>query len=221
MRWLSEEASSRELDPDWPVLPNTALIVMKKIDRSHGLLGEEADMARTMGDKRRADFSSGRYSAHKAQALLGLEPQPILREERSPVWPPGQCGSISHTRDWVVAGVSTELKSLGVDIESIDRVKPRLYQTLFRPEERSVLAGLPRAAPTVMFCAKEAGYKAIFPIGGTFVGFQEASIELDWYRQKFHIRYHGAHAANQTLESGFGFWRLTPGHVITFFSIQD
>jgi 4'-phosphopantetheinyl transferase EntD len=73
----------------------------------------------------------------------------------------------------------------------------------------------------VAFAAKEAGYKAVFPIGGAYIGFQEASIDLNWQAQRFHIRYHGDHQPNRALESGVGYWRLTDSHVIVFFAIQD
>ena len=197
------------------------MALIPKLALGAELVGAEGSIAQQMGTKRRADFASGRHCAHLAQQQLGLSLQPILSNERAPVWPEGQCGSISHTKDWALAAVSTTLRSIGVDVEAQGRVTQKLYRTLFRPQEVASFATLPASAPSVAFAAKEAGYKAVFPIGGAYIGFQEASIDLNWQAQRFHIRYDGDHQPNRALESGVGYWRLTDSHVIVFFAIQD
>ncbi len=219
MHWHCDMQSAEAVQPSWPLLPETAMVLQPKDSAKGQLLQEEIAVWETMGAKRQLDFTSGRCCAHIAQALLGLQPNPILRADRAPIWPKGQCGSISHSKHWALAAVSTHLRSVGVDVEHVERVTPRLHETLFRPEELEALNKLPATASAIAFSAKEAGYKAIFPIGARFIGFQEASIQLDWQRQEFHIRYHGAHGPNKALESGLGHWRLLDQHVITFFAI--
>ena len=221
MLWHCEDHILRDMQPNWPILAETALVLVANDASNARLLEEERTLAHGMGSQRLQDFTSGRHSAHIAQRLLGLDEQAVLRADRSPQWPMGQCGSISHCRQWALAGVSTRFRSIGVDIEAIDRVTRKLHRTLFRPEEIATLKSQPDAASAIAFSAKEAGYKAIFPIGGAFIGFQDASIELDWSQQQFRIRYHGAHEPNKALESGVGHWRLTHEHVLTFFSIQE
>jgi len=185
------------------------------------LLAEEAALTAAMRGIRLSDFTSGRYSAHLAQTLLGLPEQPVLQHGRLPIWGKGLSGSISHSRQWAVAGVTTHWRSMGVDVEQVDRVTAKLHRTLFLPAELEALARLPTAAEAVAFSAKEAGYKAIYPLVGEFIGFQEASIDLHWETQEFRIRYHGAHPGNKALESGAGHWRMAGNHVITLFLIQD
>ena len=221
MHWHCDSHILRDEQPNWPMLADTALALVPNGTPDARLLIEERELAHNMGSQRLKDFTSGRHSAHIAQRLLGLNEQPVLCIDRSPQWPMGQCGSISHCRQWAFAGVSTGFRSIGVDVETIGRVTTKLYRTLFRPEEVTAMASKPELAAAIAFSAKEAGYKAIFPIGGTFIGFQEASIDLDWSQQQFHIRYHGAHGPNKALESGVGHWRLTHEHVLTFFSIQE
>ena len=221
MQWHCEDHSLRNAQPSWPILDDTALALVVNGAPHARLLTEESELADSMSSQRLMDFTSGRHSAHIAQRLLGLEEQPILRVNRSPLWPPGQCGSISHCREWAFAGVSTQFRSIGVDIEAIDRITNKLFPTLFRPDEIDAFNTQPDTAAAITFSAKEAGYKAIFPIGATFIGFQEASIKLDWAHQQFRIQYHGSHDLNKALESGSGHWRLTNEHVLTFFSIQE
>ena len=221
MHWHCDDHIMRGMQPSWPMLADTALALVANGTVDARLLSDERRLARSMGSQRLKDFTSGRHSAHIAQRLLGLDEQSVLRVDRSPLWPLGQCGSISHCREWAFAGVSTQFRSIGVDIETINRVTPKLHRALFRPDEIAALGAQPDTAAAIAFSAKEAGYKAIFPIGGTFIGFQEASIDLDWSQQQFHIRYHGAHGPNKALESGVGHWRLTHEHVLTFFSIQE
>ena len=189
MHWHCDSHILRDEQPSWPMLADTALALVPNGTPDARLLIEERELAHNMGSQRLKDFTSGRHSAHIAQRLLGLNEQPVLRIDRSPQWPMGQCGSISHCRQWAFAGVSTGFRSIGVDVETIGRVTTKLYRTLFRPEEVTAMASKPELAAAIAFSAKEAGYKAIFPIGGTFIGFQEASIDLDWSQQQFHIRY--------------------------------
>ena len=71
-----------------------------------------------------------------------------------------------------------------------------------------------------MFSAKEAGYKAIYPLGQRFIGFHEARIELDLARQQFRIKYLGSHTANKLLDAGTGYWHRGQDHVLTIFTLD-
>ena len=131
MQWHCEDHSLRNAQPSWPILDDTALALVVNGAPHARLLTEESELADSMSNQRLMDFTSGRHSAHIAQRLLGLEEQPILRVNRSPLWPPGQCGSISHCREWAFAGVSTQFRSIGVDIEAIDRSQTSCSQRCF------------------------------------------------------------------------------------------
>ena len=205
----------------WPTIQATALALTSKENSDAALLAEETPLAARMKGNRLSDFTCGRHSAHLAQTLLGLPEYPVLQQGRAPVWGQGLCGSISHSHQWALAGVTTFWRSIGVDVELINRVTPKLHKSLFLPEEMSALDLLPAGATAVAFSAKEAGYKAIYPLVGEFIGFHQASIDLNWEKQEFRIRYHGAHSGNNALESGRGHWRIAGNHVITLFLIQD
>ncbi|MGF1596369.1 MAG: 4'-phosphopantetheinyl transferase [Acidimicrobiales bacterium] len=134
-------------------------------------------------DGRRRHFAAGRACARAALASLGIESGPILRRAlRDPRWPHPATGSISHCDGYAVAAVrrtAGRALELGIDAELVGRVTPALHPRLFRPEERAWLATLdPTAGPlvvTALFGAKEAFYKAQFPITGAWVGFEDVS----------------------------------------------
>jgi 4'-phosphopantetheinyl transferase EntD len=218
LRQACEHPDLMPLTNGLPELDGTALVLAPIADYRSQLMATETAVLASMAEKRQQEFSSGRYCAHRCQALLNIDPEPILRQARSPVWPSiGYTGSISHCDIAAAAVITTELKGIGIDLERTDRVKEKLFEALFTQSERAILAGLPDIAPAIAFSAKESGYKAIFPIGGQFIGFQEATVTLDWSTQTFTIEYLGTHAPNSALHSGTGHWQVAGIYVLTIF----
>lgn len=70
--------------------------------------------------------------------------------------------SISHTGQWVVAALDT--KPTGVDTEYLSRDVSRVSHRIFSPREMSLTEN-----PTVLWCAKEAAYKAYGMEGTDFL----------------------------------------------------
>ena len=199
-------------------IADTAISIASIADRVEMLAESEKQELAPMAPKRQAGFSSGRYCAARAQSMLNRLPEPILREERAPVWPGGLWGSITHTEEIAAAVVSTG-RSVGIDLEQLGRMHEGLHETLFTENELKSLRGYNADADTIMFSAKEAGYKAIFPVGKEFVGFKEAEIDLDEATQTFKIRYIGEHEPNKALNEGEGRWAITLDHVFTIFHL--
>lgn len=225
MRLACEHPDLMSITDGLPHLSGAALAIAPISDYRSLLLDGEGAYIDSMAEKRQFEFSSGRHCAHRCQEVLDLKPAPILRLERTPVWPSASYrGSISHCDIAAVATITTEQKGIGVDIERTDRVKEKLFDALFTKSEKKHLSSLPEeaanVAPTVLFSAKESGYKAIFPIGGQFIGFHEATITVDWSRQTFTIEYLGHHAANRALNSGTGYWQIQGEYVLTIFVIS-
>jgi 4'-phosphopantetheinyl transferase EntD len=143
---------------------------------------EAALLSPTAVELRRLTFRLGRSAAHRALAAIGKDTGPILAgENREPLWPPGVCGSISHTIDTGVALVapSSHTDGVGIDIEQ-QRTAPELETQVPRPEERRWLDTLPenerRAQLFALFSAKESIFKAFYPSVGSFFGFSAASL---------------------------------------------
>ena len=90
--------------------------------------------------------------------------------QREPLWPEGFVGSITHTTGLcaAVVGERKHFMGLGVDIEIAGRVNPELWPSICVAEERAWLGSLAEheraVAATLVFAAKEAFYKAQFPL---------------------------------------------------------
>lgn len=144
--------------------------------------------------KRRAHFLAGRYCARGALKLAGASQDVLSREipsldDRSPVWPQGWTGSITHTDTHAAAVVApvTALRSIGIDAESLiePRVASEIRRKLLNPSEEAFHkvdsldpASLQRFM-SVVFAAKESLFKALHPLAKTFFGFHDAELEID------------------------------------------
>lgn len=132
---------------------------------------------------RLAEYAAGRAAARAAMAALGLPPQAVpMAADRAPVWPEGMVGSITHTGAIALCAIAhrADLAAIGIDIEPAEAVDPGLWPILCRDEELQVLDALPPdlrlAAATRYFCAKEATYKAQYPLTGMLFDFHRLSV---------------------------------------------
>ncbi|MGB8522548.1 MAG: 4'-phosphopantetheinyl transferase superfamily protein [Candidatus Acidiferrales bacterium] len=139
-------------------------------------------------NKRRVEFALGRAAAHLA--LLGAghtNCSPVLQKAgREPAWPAGFVGSITHCGSWAVAAAArTEsLKSLGIDLEDVEAVPHEEIADLVCSDvEREWVfrGGNSKRKVAMLFSAKEAVYKALFPLCQKFFDFH--AIELTWFPQ--------------------------------------
>ena len=132
---------------------------------------------------RRREFVAGRLIARMLSDQLGLPPAPLRRaDDRSPVWPADRVGSLSHCDTLCAAAIGTShaIRSVGIDIETIGRVEPKLWPTLFTEREAEYFTSLPpeRVAleTTLFFSAKESFYKCQYPLTQSWVGFQDVEV---------------------------------------------
>jgi len=142
---------------------------------------EEADLG-SVGEGRRRDFRAGRHCARLALAQLGLPAGPLRRRpDRSPAWPAGAVGSISHCPGLCAAAVASadRFGALGLDVEVLGRAGARMARRICTAAERERLAELGPHGPSLLFCAKEAFYKAWHPVTGAKLGFQDVAVDLD------------------------------------------
>lgn len=156
------------------------------------LFPEERAHVRAAVPKRVREFIAGRSLARLALTRLGVEACPIpAGDDRAPVWPHDVLGSISHTDDWCVVAVawSRDIGFLGVDVERDTPLARELWDTVCRPEE---LRWLERAPPSdrgrlakVVFSAKEAAYKALYPVIGRILDFDAMAVEIDVARARW------------------------------------
>ncbi|GAB4270312.1 MAG TPA: phosphopantetheinyl transferase [Opitutae bacterium] len=159
-----------------------------------GLPEEEACLEGVSASRKR-EFRAGRLCARNALRLLGAECVPIIpSEQRGPTWPEGVIGSISHTREYcaAVVGRSSDVYSLGLDVERSDRLKPRLWRLVLRDAEREWVSHFSEQDQvhwaTLIFSAKEAFYKYQFPYTSTWVSFKQAEVSVDPQAGLFELR---------------------------------
>lgn len=122
-------------------------------------------------DKRKAEFGDARWCAHTALGELAAPQRPILRGERGmPLWPAGYTGSITHTNGLRAAVVSRVCASasLGLDAEPNEPLGDDVLGVIAREGEKAQLDTLRQRGvqhpDRLLFCAKEATYKAWFPL---------------------------------------------------------
>jgi enterobactin synthetase component D / holo-[acyl-carrier protein] synthase len=146
---------------------------------------EEAVVARAV-DKRRREFAAARACARAGLARLGVPPAPILPGVRgAPRWPAGIVGSMTHCAGYRGSAVARaeDMLTVGVDAEPDDRLPAGVLDAVAVADERAGLDALGSAAQgpswdRLLFCAKEAVYKAWFPLTQRWLGFKEAAVTI-------------------------------------------
>ena len=144
---------------------------------------EEPLIAKSVA-KRRNEFVTVRYCARRALGELGVPPVPILKGDKGePCWPDGVVGSLTHCEGYRGAAVGrrAEVRSVGIDAEPHDVLPKGVLGAISLPAERAGLQGLPSGLhwDRILFCAKEATYKAWYPMTGRWLGFEDAHIVFD------------------------------------------
>lgn len=142
---------------------------------------EEVAMRRAV-PQRLAEFTAGRAAARLAMQRLGLPPQAVpAAPDRSPVWPAGLNGSISHANGTCAAVLTRDAsRRLGLDIEDPAPLGADLWPLVLTPVEMTELDNVAQsdrgAIAKRIFCIKEAAYKAQFPLTGAVIGFQALEV---------------------------------------------
>lgn len=166
------------------------------------LYPEEFAAVRRAVPRRQREFAAGRQAARQAMADIGWPPVAIPSAlDRSPVWPEGLVGSISHTGRACVAvvGLREQVHAIGIDIENDLPMDPRLWPMICTPEERAFVSTQPTPLQgrlvTWLFSAKEAFYKWQYPQTRRMLDFQDVRVELNRPRLPtgFRITRTGAH----------------------------
>ncbi len=165
--------------------PGVAAAELREDADASLLYPAEAAFCAGFAPQRSADFAAGRLCARRALADLGILDFPIaVNADRSPRWPPGITGSISHTEGYccAVAADAHVFGSIGVDVEILGRIDSEVAPLIFTRDEAAFLSTLTgaarRHAATIIFSAKEALYKCQFAVTGQWLDFHDVTVEL-------------------------------------------
>jgi 4'-phosphopantetheinyl transferase EntD len=186
---------------------------------------EEPLVARSVA-KRRNEFVTVRHCARQALGELGVPPVPILKGDKGePCWPDGIVGSLTHCDGFrgAVVGRAGEIRSVGIDAEPHGELPKGVLDAVSLPVERHELAALPTELhwDRILFCAKEATYKAWFPLTHRWLGFEDAHITFDVDGSGAAGTFHSRVLIDPSAESGpplntlRGRWSVREGLVLT------
>lgn len=137
----------------------------------------EADLIGPVWARNRYQSLLARECARRGLLRLGHLPVAIPRlPGGGPAWPEGIVGSITHCAGYRAAlvGRTADGRSAGIDAEPHRPLPPGVMELISSAGEQRLTGRLHAAAPhihwdTLLFCAKEAVYKAWFPLAGTWV----------------------------------------------------
>ena len=111
--------------------------------------------------------------------LPAVEPGHLASGSRD--WPPGHVGSVSHKGTRVVAALAptSDVRALGIDIETLDRVEGLSeIDGLVAADELPF--GQKTLGPVILFSVKESVYKALNPLTGWEFGFDNVKVSWAW-----------------------------------------
>jgi len=166
-------------------MPETVAVASTRADlvEVESFPEEARSLARAV-EKRRREFLTGRACARQALAQLGLGPVAIPSGERGePLWPSGVVGSITHCRGYRACAVASagQVRSIGIDAEVDEPLPKGVLEAVAFGSERTVVAE-PAAGvclDRLLFSAKEAIYKAWFPLARRWLGFEDVVLTID------------------------------------------
>ena len=179
---------------------------------------------------RRNEFAAGRRAAHAALKQLGVSPHPLMIQSgHCLAWPEGFVGSISHTRDFSTAVTAPIglVRSLGVDLEEATPLVDELVELVCCPEERTFLEELSTTfvedAAKFIFSAKEAYYKAYYPLAGTFLNFSDVQLTMRSCATEFEAIIISTRkfdpARHSLIGDGISFW--AQGYIVVLYVLRN
>ena len=171
--------------------PEVSAAAMRGNDSGLRPFPEEEMLIGKAVESRRAEFVAARHCARQALRRLGMADGPILRgPKHQPLWPKGIVGSITHCTGYRAAAVAhaAAVLTIGIDAEPHAAIPARVAQRVLDDEERAWIARASAAIhwDRLIFSAKEAVYKAWYPLAERWLGFEEARVTIDPATAAFH-----------------------------------
>jgi 4'-phosphopantetheinyl transferase EntD len=154
---------------------------------SGALFPEEEKIIAQAVEQRQREYATVRSCARACLERLGYAPVAILPGDGGePVWPAGVLGSMTHCAGYAAAAVGPlpQISAIGIDAEPDAPLPDGVLELVATAAERDRLAAT-RPEPDgpnwdrLLFSAKEAVYKAWFPLVGEWLDHQEAEVSFD------------------------------------------
>jgi 4'-phosphopantetheinyl transferase EntD len=166
------------------LVPATVTAVATRADLSTELFADELRSLGSAVDARRREFETGRACARRALAQLGLPAVAVGSGARGePLWPDRVVGSITHCARYRACAVARadDVLAVGIDAEPDAPLPAGVLATVASRGERRALAAHAAGAcwDRVLFSAKEAVFKAWYPLTGQALAFEDADVRID------------------------------------------
>lgn len=152
---------------------------------------EEQVIAHAVATRRR-DYAAVRSCARACLERLGYSPVPILPGVGgAPTWPAGIRGSMTHCTGYAAAAVGTvpPISAIGIDAEPDAPLPDGVLGLIATAAEHDHLAAAHGPdGPNwdrLLFSAKEAVYKAWFPLVGGWLDHHDAEVSFDPHNRTF------------------------------------
>lgn len=212
-----------------PLVPASACAEMFADVPESMMFSSEAAVVEGAVAERRREFGTVRYCARQALRKFGVPAAPVLPDrDGAPRWPAGLVGSMTHCAGYRAAVVarSHDLRGVGIDAEPHAAVPDPALDLILRDEEGVLLSALAADGPDlhwdrVLFCAKEAVFKAWFPLTRRWLDFADVSVtvRLDGtFRAR--LRAAASRIAGVDLDGFNGRWVVDRGLVVAATSIS-
>lgn len=186
------------------------------------LHSQEQVFIQEMHPKRQIEFVCGRNTARRALAPLGYGDVPIfMARDRAPVWPENVVGSLSHsaTACIALAAFARDFVALGVDLEKDYPLDNCLISEVCNEEEIRWLLDQPcdkrGQLAKLIFSAKEAIYKAQYPLTKALFGFERLSVCFDFSKGQFSAKFTAAIAGFEKNHCLNGCFQIGNGLILT------
>ena len=180
---LSDEAVDPSLQREINALAPPGLLIGHRLispgDEDALLDDEAASIASPVPAARRAS-GAARIVARHLLAQLGHAGVRLPKgASGEPIWPAGIAGSIAHDDTIAVAAVGRkrDVGSVGIDIEPAVLLPPDMLELIATPQELHKIADDPLRGK-LLFAAKEAVYKAVYPLDRVFLEFRDIEVDL-------------------------------------------
>jgi len=208
------------------LFPSSASLAIADPQMETRLWPEEEILVAHAVAKRCHEFALGRAAARAALAKLDAPAGAILANpDRTPVWPAGFTGSITHCDGFcgAVVACSRDIAGIGFDAEPASPLPEDTGRIIYGPQEETHFATLPPIDgldwPKLAFSAKEAFYKCFYPVMRTALNFRDVHVRFGISgNREFEIAPAASDAAAVFLRRTVqGRWLMQDGLVFTSF----
>jgi 4'-phosphopantetheinyl transferase EntD len=140
---------------------------------------EAASLSARVADARRAS-GAARIVARELLMRLGYPDRQVVKGGGGePIWPAGVVGSLAHDDEVAVAAVALQrdFATVGIDVEPARELPADMRELIASSNELRAIADDPLKRK-LLFVAKEAVYKACYPLDRVFLEFSDIEIDL-------------------------------------------